>query len=285
MSINSHVETDPVPQNWAIVDLPPSWPDTLQLNTLSDLGYLLSRIFGRRSRVELPEDMPGKDLVPKYMLQEYHNLPNGYYSSSLTRGYVRTFDSIMLGFMENARNVVAASLKGVGSAIDIGCGGGRVAGAMKAQGIPEVWGLDPSPYLLKQAAEEFPAIGFLQGSAEKIPFPNQRFGGIGVCFLLHEVPPKYASIALGEFHRILKPGGLISIAEPSPVQMEESDFSLMRKYGWRGLYFKLLARLVYEPFVEAWHKRDLNAWFEEHGFEVVEDRIGMPLRHIVARRV
>ena len=285
MSTDSKVLMDPTPPNWASIDLPASWPDDLELNTFPDLRFLLSRVFGARTRVELPADMPGRDLVPKYMLQEFHNLPNGYYSGNLTRGYVRTFDSIMLGAMKSARDTVAETLKGVGSAIDVGCGGGRVAQSMIAQGIEDVWGLDPSPYLLKQASSEVASVKFVQGAAENVPFPDQRFGGIGICFLLHEIPPKHASTALKEFHRILKPGGLISIAEPSPVQMEESSFSLFRKYGWKGPYFKLLARFVYEPFVEAWHKRDLQKWFKEHGFELIDDNVGMPLRHIVARKL
>jgi len=284
MSIDTLRLTDPAPPNWASINLPPSWPDELKLNTLTDLSFLLSKVFGSRTRVQLPEDMPGKDLVPKYMLQEFHNLPNGYYSASLTRGYVNTFDSIMLGAMGGARNAVAAALAGVDSAIDIGCGGGRVAQSMVAQGIDDVWGLDPSPYLLKQAHEAVPDVKFVQGSAERIPFSDERFGGIGICFLLHEIPPKYASQALREFHRVLKPGGLISIAEPSPLQMEESSFALLKKYGWKGPYFKLLARMVFEPFVDAWHKRDLASWFFEHGFEMVVDDVGMPLRHIVVRK-
>ena len=285
MSTDSPVLRDPTPPNWASIDLPASWPDNLELNTLPDLRFLLSKVFGARKRVELPLDMPGRDLVPKYMLQEFHNLPNGYYSGSLTRGYVRTFDTIMLGAMKCARDTVATTLQDVDSAIDVGCGGGRVAQSMVEQGIADVWGLDPSPYLLKQASDEVAQVKFIQGAAEKIPFPDQRFGGIGICFLLHEIPPKHASTALKEFHRVLKTGGLISIAEPSPVQMEKNSFSLFRKYGWKGPYFKLLARFVYEPFVEAWHKRDLKTWFEEHGFELIDDNVGMPLRHIVARKL
>ncbi len=285
MSTDSPVLTDPTPPNWASIDLPATWPDDLELNTLPDLRFLMSKVFGARKLVEIPLDMPGRDLVPRYMLQEFHNLPNGYYSRSLTRGYVRSFDTIMLGAMKSARDRVAETLKGVDSAIDVGCGGGRVAQSMIERGIGDVWGLDPSPYLLKQASDEVAHVKFVQGAAEKIPFPDQRFGGIGICFLLHEIPPKHASIALKEFHRVLKPGGLVSIAEPSPVQMAESSISLFRKYGWKGPYFKLLARFVYEPFVEAWHKRDLKKWFQEHGFELVDDNVGMPLRHTVARKL
>ena len=285
MSTDSPVLTDPTPPNWASIDLPASWPDDLELNTLPDLRFLLSKVFGPRKRVELPLDMPGRDLVPKYMLQEFHNLPNGYYSRSLTRGYVSSFDTIMLGAMKCARDTIASTLQGVDSAIDIGCGGGRVAQSMIEQGIEDVWGLDPSPYLLKQASDEVAQGKFVQGAAEDMPFPDQRFGGIGICFLLHEIPPKHASTALKEFHRVLKPGGLISIVEPSPIHMEGSSFPLFRKYGWKGLYFKLLSRFVHEPFVEAWHKRDLKTWFEGHGFELIDDNVGMPLRHIVARKL
>ncbi|OUS24495.1 hypothetical protein A9Q99_24140 [Gammaproteobacteria bacterium 45_16_T64] len=285
MFTESRLNTDPIVPDWENIELPPAWPDQLKLNTLSDLCFLFSKVFGRRARVSLPEGMPGADIVPNYMLQEFHHLPNGYYSSNLTKGYVTSFDVVMLGLMDQAKLVVTKALEGVDSALDVGCGGGRVANGLMEQGVEDVWGVDPSPYLLKQAAVSFPGVKFIQGAAEKLAFPDERFAGIGICFLLHEIPPKYASIALSEFHRVLKPNGLISIAEPSPLQINESSFALVKKYGWRGLYFKLLALKVFEPFVDAWHKRNLSQWFSDHGFEIVKDNIGMPFRHIVVKKV
>lgn len=52
----------------AILDVPNAWSD-------SDIGVLEQChccVFGRRIRVELAGDMPGKDLAPKHILQECH---------------------------------------------------------------------------------------------------------------------------------------------------------------------------------------------------------------------
>ena len=61
--------------------------------------------------------------------------------------------------------------------------------------------------------------------------------------------------------------------------------SLWRQYGWRGLYFRILAKLVTEPYLEHWHDRDVGAWATQHGFVVERDEAAVPYRRIVLRRV
>ncbi|HEY8538051.1 MAG TPA: class I SAM-dependent methyltransferase [Steroidobacteraceae bacterium] len=275
---------DPPVPDWPNLELPDTWPDQV-LADPRKAWLLLARVFGRRRRVEIPGDMPGRDWLPKYILQEFHNLPNGNYSKRITHGYITGFDRLMLGRMRRARGRIARALSGCRSVLDVGCAGGRTAGALKASGIPEVWGLDPSPYLLQHAARAFPDVSFVQGLAERTGFPATRFDGIAVCFLFHEMPPSYIERALREFHRILQPGGLLAICEPSPLQLELPLLRLLQKYGLSGLYFGLLARFVHEPFVLAWHKRSASEMLAAAGFELIEDIEDMPLRHLLARRI
>ena len=67
---------------------------------------------------------------------------------------------------------------------------------------------------------------------EKLYFPNQRFDGMSACFVFHEVPPFYVRQALAEISRVLTPGGLLVIAEPSPLQLRDSFLSMIKKYWW-----------------------------------------------------
>jgi hypothetical protein len=60
--------------------------------------------------------------------------------------------------------------------------------------------------------------------------------------------------------------------------------ALWRSYGWRGVYFRYLARCVYEPFLAAWHQQDIPALLSQHGFDLVSQDIGMPMRHVLARK-
>src|SRR5690606_15768065 len=110
------------------------------------LWRFLRCIVGERQRVQLPESMPGGDVLPKYLLQEFHNLPNGNYSKKVTRGYIVGFDRAMLGLMRGARIRIADMLNGCRSVLDVGSAGGRTAAAIKKAGVAEVWGIDPSPY-------------------------------------------------------------------------------------------------------------------------------------------
>ena len=229
--------------------------------------------------------MPGREWLPKYILQEFHSLPNGNYSKRVTHGYITGFDRLMLGRMTRAREHIADQLAHCASVLDIGCGGGRTAGLLQSRGVRDVWGLDPSPYLLQHAARAFPNVHFVQGIAERTGFPDARFDGIAACFLFHEIPPTYIERALAEFHRILRPGGLVAICEPSPIQLQLSPVKLLQRNGLLGFYFWALARLVHEPFIDAWHKRSAAEMLNAAGFELLHDTHEMPVRHLLARRI
>lgn len=277
---------DPAHLNWAELELPNTWADQINFRNPLDLFRFLKGIFGRqRQRVSLPETVPGIERIPKYILQEFHNLPNGNYSKKITRGYITGFEHSMLGVMDEARQCIATTLVNCNSALDVGCAGGKTARALKNIGIKDVWGIDPSPYLLQHAAKDNPDIAFSQSVAEETGFANERFDGIAACFLFHEIPPKYLAKALAEFHRILKPNGLVAICEPSPLQVQLNLWQVLKQYGVKGFYFAALARFVHEPFLSAWHQQSASQnIFSQFGFECVSDEVGMPLRHIVLRK-
>jgi len=282
-SFDVRIPDPPVP-DWINLQLPDAWPDELITSPLR-AWRLIARAFGKRRRVQVPDGMPGHDWLPKYILQEFHSLPNGNYSKHITHGYITGFDRLMLGRMTRARERIADSLRDCRSVLDVGCAGGRTAGLLQSRGIGDVWGIDPSPYLLQHAARVFPQVNFVQGIAERTGFSAARFDGIAACFLFHEIPPAYIDRALHEFHRILRPNGLLAICEPSPIQLQLSPWRLLRRDGLLGCYFWLLAHLVHEPFVDAWHRRSAKDMLQAAGFELISDRDELPVRHILARRV
>jgi ubiquinone/menaquinone biosynthesis C-methylase UbiE len=279
------VVSDPIAVDWESVALPDAWVDQLDLRRPAHVWAYARGWMRRRRQVEIPAGLPGAERLPAYLRQEFHHLPNGVYSKRHADAYGRWFDRVMLGRAVRARARLAAELARCRAVLDAGCGIGSLAGAMQAAGIPEVWGLDPSPYLLQLAAARHRAVRFVQGVVEDTAFPSARFDGVGACFLFHELPPHVADASLDELHRILVPGGRLVIAEPSPVQFRVRDWrTLLRRSGRRGLYFFLVANWMYEPFVQGWHRRDVATWLGAHGFTLVADERGMPIRYISARR-
>lgn len=277
---------DPIVPNWTDTELPDTWADRFDFRKPSHWLHFFRAIVGKeRLRVSLPEQLPGRERIPKYVLQEFHGLPNGNYSKRITRGYINGFDRIMLGVMDGARDRIANALRHCQSVLDAGCAGGRTAAAVKEAGVSDVWGLDPSPYLLQHAAQDHPQVKFVQAVAEDTGFPDQRFDGLAVCFLLHEIPPRYLRKVLAEFDRILRPGGLLAVCEPSHVQVEKGWWALFRSHGPKGLYFRWLAHFAFEPFLNAWHRHGGPALFQSFGFECLSDDPGMPLRHMLFRKM
>lgn len=276
---------DPAPQDWANIELPGSWVDELDLHSVSGLWRFLRPVRDTVRPVVLPPELPGRAMLPAYLLQEFHRMPNGNYSKDVSDGYKRWFDASMLGEMGKARRRIVAHLAGARAALDLGCGAGDLAGALLAGGIPDVWALDPCPYLLKEGAIRYPGVRFVQGIAERSPFPDGRFDAVGVSFLFHELPSAVGDQALTELNRVMQPGARLIIVEPSPIQLlEKSLFRLLRAGGPRALYFKLLARFAFEPFVRGWHRKDPGQWLSGHGFRLIKDEVGVPMRVITAQK-
>lgn len=272
--------------DWSTTSLPPAWPDGVGPRR-ARWQRLLGALVSGRNAVTLPDELPGKSWLPAYLLREFHRMPNGYYSASQARGYDRGFEAAMLGRMKGARDRITDRLRQARRALDLGCGTGRLAVSLVAAGVPEVTGLDPCPYLLQLAARRSRSEGvrFVQGLAEQTGFDDNRFDAIGACFVFHELPSHVADRALAEAHRTLAPGGLLAITEPSPEQLRErSPWALYRQGGLAALWFRAVALLAREPYIDEWHAKDPASWLDHAGFELVEDETTIPFRHLLARK-
>jgi ubiquinone/menaquinone biosynthesis C-methylase UbiE len=93
--------------------------------------------------------------------------------------------------------------------LDVGCGPGIVCKAAAARGA-EVTGVDFSPAMLAVARQAHPAIAFVEGDMQNLPFADASFDAAVSNFGIHHAPDPAA--ALAQMHRVLARGGRIAFA-------------------------------------------------------------------------
>ena len=96
--------------------------------------------------------------------------------------------------------------------LDVGCGTGTLALAMKPQlGDGEVHGIDASPEMIEvaedKAANTGAEIDFQVALIEAIPFPDASFDLVTSSLMLHHLPDDLKRKGFAEIRRVLKPGG------------------------------------------------------------------------------
>ena len=123
------------------------------------------------------------------------------------------------------RTVRLCSLHPSDAVLDVACGTGDLTEALCAAGPASVTGLDFSPGMLQVAKEKWsrrtpPAAGdpaslpapvYVHGDATALPFDDASFDILSIAFGLRNVDDPGA--ALGEFRRVLKPGGRLAVLE------------------------------------------------------------------------
>ncbi len=103
------------------------------------------------------------------------------------------------------------------------------------------------------------AAGFLQGSVTALPFQDQSFDRVVSSGVLTCLPStQTAFLALQEFYRILKPGGVLVVDFFSRV----SHYTLVRKHLFRE-------RISPPEYVSP---AEFQAWLEDAGFAVLSRR-------------
>jgi SAM-dependent methyltransferase len=101
-----------------------------------------------------------------------------------------------------------------GRTLEVGCGEGRVSRDLGARGH-RVTALDPSPTLLRAAAEQDSAAEYVPGTAEALPFADSSFPLVVAYNVLMDVADMPAAVA--EIARVLEPGGALCAVVTHPL--------------------------------------------------------------------
>jgi SAM-dependent methyltransferase len=97
-----------------------------------------------------------------------------------------------------------------GSALDFGCGVGRLTQPLAAR-FASCVGVDISQEMINRAISlnRYPRCAFVANSSTSLPFTNGGFAFIYSNIVLQHVPRPFASEYLRQFVRVLAPGGLL----------------------------------------------------------------------------
>jgi len=107
---------------------------------------------------------------------------------------------------------------GVVDVLDVGCGTGALTAALAAAAGPgaRVVGLDASADMIAHARVSHPGCTFTVGLAESLEYPDASFDVVASSLLVHHLPQELRMSALGEMHRVLRPGGRLLVADFRP---------------------------------------------------------------------
>lgn len=95
--------------------------------------------------------------------------------------------------------------------LEIGAGTGTFTEGLSAE-FTNLTAIDISPDLLEVARKRAPNAKLVCMDAHRLEFPSGSFSAVVGCSVLHHLN---WSAALREFHRVLRPGGVIRFSEPN----------------------------------------------------------------------
>ena len=112
--------------------------------------------------------------------------------------------------------------------VDVGCGSGELVRWLRSQGADPV-GVECGELMIRQAREADPdhLEDYLDGVGQDLPLPDESAEAVVMSFSLHHVPPDEMADALREAHRVLRPGGILYVAEPMSVGAGHQVVSLI----------------------------------------------------------
>ena len=96
-----------------------------------------------------------------------------------------------------------------GDVLDVGCGPGVLTQVLAERyGAEHVAAVDPTPGFVEAARERLPAVDVRLGSAEDLPFEDQRFAATYAQLVVHFMDDPVRGLA--EMVRVTRPGGVVA---------------------------------------------------------------------------
>ncbi|MET8847350.1 class I SAM-dependent methyltransferase [Amycolatopsis sp. NPDC004625] len=111
-------------------------------------------------------------------------------------------------YLKAALTLFAAQVDG--PVLDAGCGPGHFTAYLASLGV-DAAGIDLSPGMVGLARRAHPELRFEVGSMTDLALPDASVAGVLASWSLIHVPDEAVPVALEQFHRVLRPGGLLAV--------------------------------------------------------------------------
>jgi SAM-dependent methyltransferase len=150
------------------------------------------------------------------------------------------------------------------SVLDVGCGTGETDRFL-APDIGSLHGADISARSIERARERNPGVDYRAYDGGALPFGEDEFDLSFSINVLHHVEPEDRAAVVGELARVVRPGGLVAIAEHNPLNP-------LTRRAVRGCSFDVGVQLL--------PRTELEGLLSGAGLDVVEHRylIFLPVR-------
>ena len=251
----------------------------------------------RLSDRDWTEDLAGvenHDLeYPSYYTTSFHAYPEGNLSwkaawevESAARavhakiwssGDVKGDDLLRKSYHQAFQSKVATTPQTI---LDLGCGIGMSTQALQSiYPQAKVTGVDLSPYFLAVARycarQNGSNIKWLHAAAETTNLTSQSFDLVSACLMFHELPNSAARAIITEAHRLLRPGGYLTIMDMNP---QSEIFLRMPPY-----ILTLLKST--EPYLDQYFTLDIEKELVEAGFQTPSILINSPRHRTIVARI
>lgn len=149
------------------------------------------------------------------------------YDEGFEGRFSRRFYRLMLGQVK---------LKPGDIVLDVGCGTGILLRKMSDICPINGYGIDVEANMIAEAKQKCPDMNIQIAKCEKIPFNDRTFDVVTACMAYHHFPDRKGFAK--EAARILKPGGLLYIADPRfPAAIRKPLNAVMRHANVTGEFF------------------------------------------------
>ena len=175
---------------------------------------------------------------------------------SVADSYDKTNDLLSFGQARLWRGKVARAVnaKAGEQILDIAAGTGTSSMAFLSEGV-RVVAADFSKGMLEVGKKKYPKLEFVFADAMKLPFQDQEFDVVTMSFGLRNVQDH--KVALGEFLRVLKPGGRLVICEFSHVP---GPLGVLYRFYLKYLLPKISALFSKSPEAYDYLAESIQAW-------------------------